>query len=264
MAIGFRAAAGLAAAADTTSPFANQNYTLPTGHASGDLLLTLAGVKWSTAGAFSASQTAPTGYSVVNWDSNGTTTTGNGTGSVWAQIAQKTHSGTESAPAQTFSTGYSPAMLGMIALSKASGSVWNLDSAYAADTDTTSTTFVADGGGVNGSGNSLTMDAGDWIAALVVHRDDTITHTTPVLRIGGSNGTSITITERLATNTTNTGNDGAMYLYTGTTASTLTGTPYFSVTTPTGASDGVAIFVRIREEAPPIGSVESWGFLSIN
>ena len=45
MTISLRAATGITASADTASPFANRAYTLPTGHATDDLLIAFYGGK---------------------------------------------------------------------------------------------------------------------------------------------------------------------------------------------------------------------------
>jgi hypothetical protein len=251
MSITWRTATGLTAGADTTAAFANRTATLPTGHTSDDLLILFAGGK-----PYTTDGSAPTSgeyTSLVNITS-GTTGMGAGTGSVRLQVFHKTHDGSEAAPAQTFSAQYSPWMQAMAAASKTNAGSWTVE----ASTVTAETTSV----NVTG-GTTLDFETGDHVIVAILHRDDDATHASSSVTIPGcSLGT---LTELLTTNTTATGNDGALYVYQAeVTSGTASGAPQF--TTTVGGSEGwVAVaFLRIVEPAAEIAATASdnWGGLT--
>lgn len=245
-------ATGLSGVSDTTSPFANQTYTVPTGEQVGDLLITMCGAKWSTASQYTTSMSVPTDYTLLNWYNEGSTTTTNGGGSAYLQLTTKTATSTaETNPVQTFSVGYSPAMLAMIAFQKTNPGDWILESTFQRQTSTTSPLDVT-------GAATLNFTAGDTIMVVTAHNDDVTNESFSLLEIPGC--TIGTVTERLPTNSTAQGNDGSMWCYTAEILTgTATGEPRIVINTAAGEANAVAIFVRIAE--PPRTSEEYWGMI---
>lgn len=242
-------ATGLSAGVTTTLAF-----TLPTGVTTNDCMIAFYGGKPYTMAL--SSGTLSTDYTDVGSTTNGTTANNVDLGSVYADMAYRIHSGTESAPTGTLSATPSPRISGMIALqSTVSGSGWTVTGTTASDATATGTTFSATGAA------SLSVQTGDWIVVLVMHNTDAMTHTSASLTLSGA--TISGLTQQLGTTTTNQGNDGAMYLYTAQVTGTATAAPVFSVTTPTGISDGAVVFGAIREPVAAATSIQSWGTVSI-
>lgn len=245
-------ATGLTGSNDTATPFLNMTYTIPTGEQTGDLIFGMCGAKWSTASQYSSALGVPATYNLVDWVAEGTTVTGNGTGSAYLQVIQKTAtSGAEADPAQVFTVGYSPAMTAMITFQKTNPGIWTVESTDAIDTNTASP-FSLTGAA------TLGFTTGDYIMLVTAHNDDVTAEVLTSLTVTGC--VVGTVTERLQTNATNSGNDGSMWCYTAEILSgTATAAPQASINTAATEGNGVAIFVRIIE--PPRTSDEYWGML---
>lgn len=261
-------AVGLGAAADTNSPFGSQNYSYPTGFdGTSDIIFAICGAKFSTASQYSNPLDEPTAspiaagttvvYNIADWVAEGTTTTGNGSGSAFLQVnysIQAHSSSTHNNPVQTHNVGYSPSMIATIAFQKTNPGLWTVEATDAIDVTATGTTFVLTGA------TQLNFTSGDVVMLVTCHNDNVTNESEPSITIPGC--TVGTITERLSTNSTATGNDGSLWCYTAEiTSGTATGVPSASITTASGESNGVAVFVRINE--PLRTSDEYWGMLPI-
>lgn len=232
-------ATGITASSDTTSPFANLSYTLPTGHTTNDLLIAFYGGK-----PYNTVPSTPADYTAQSGGANGSTGMGAGTGSVYAVAFTKIHDGSESNPASTFSAQYSPGIRAMVKATDSSGlGTWLVASCKGSDATATSTTFSATGDA------TLALQPGDWLVALYVHNDDSSSSSSFALSVPGC--TLDTVTQRLTgTLTTATGNDGRMYVVTAEVLSgTASGAPTATCTTGSGDSDGQVVFLLVR---PPI------------
>jgi hypothetical protein len=239
--ISFRAAAGLTAGIDTSAP-----WTLPTGHTLDDFLLAVYGGKQYDASVTSGTFT--TDYASLTDHANGTTVTGNGTGSLRLQCAWRQHDGSESAPAGTVSATPSIRMTSMAAFSKTTAGTWDVAATDGDDTTATSTTISSTGG-------SLSFAPGDMLVWICAGPDDfTISGssmTVPGCTLSG-------LTNALGTTTTTTGDDGMMRIYYATISTgTVSAAPTFSAATSAGGSGNstvAATFIRLREPsvtAPP-------------
>lgn len=232
-------ATGITASSDTTSPFANLSYTLPTGHTTNDLLIAFYGGK-----PYNTVPSTPTDYAPQSGGANGSTAMGAGTGSVYAIAFTKVHDGSESNPASTFSAQYSPGIRAMVKATDSSGlGSWLVASCKGSDATATSTTFSATGDA------TLPLQPGDWLVALYVHNDDSSSSSSFALSVPGCS--LDTVTQQLTgTLTTGTGNDGRMYVVTAEVLSgTASGAPTATCTTGSGDSDGQVVFLLVR---PPI------------
>lgn len=232
-------ATGITASSDTTSPFANLSYTLPTGHTTNDLLIAFYGGK-----PYGTIPSTPTDYAPQSGGANGSTAMGSGTGSVYAIAFTKVHDGSESNPASTFSAQYSPGIRAMVKATDSSGlGSWLVASCKGSDATSTGTTFSATGDA------TLALQPGDWLVALYVHNDDSSSSSSFALSVPGC--TLDTVTQRLTgTLTTATGNDGRMYVVTAEVLSgTASGAPTATCTTGSSDSDGQVVFLLVR---PPI------------
>lgn len=234
---------------------ANLAFTLPTGVVTNDLLVAVAG--WKPFSTTISSGSLTTEWTSQSPGANGSTANGVDVGSVYAQAWTKVHDGSEGNPSGSLSSAPSPRMSGMIAFqSTVAGSGWDVDSTNGSDAVVTGSTFSATGAA------DIGYKAGDWALVLVVHKTEAATHTSPSLTISGT--TVGTLTQRLATTTTTSGNDGGMFLYT---AEIISGTsnlaPVFTVTTGgTNVSDGQVIFLRISDPVS-LAPEGVWGTLTI-
>lgn len=249
MTISFVSATGLTSATDTASPFANIGFTLPSGTQSGDLLLAFYGGK--PFGTIPNAPVSGVSYSSTSATNNGTTATGAGSGSVYASIWYKIHTGTEGNPSSTVGAQYTPAMSAMIAMRSTISSSWGIESTTATDATNTGTSYSAT------AATTLRFSPNDWIVVSYVHNDDSSTDTTFGISIPGC--TVDSITQRLTgTLETATGDDGRMYVVTARIVSGIaTGAATVSCTTGNNDSDGASVILRVSEP-----SVESWGYLN--
>lgn len=227
-------ATGITASSDTYTPFANLAYALPTGHTTGDLLIACYGGK-----PYDTTPSTPADYTERAGGANGTTGMGAGSGSVYAVAFTKTHDGSESNPASTFSAQYSPGIRAMLAI-RSAGSTWTVTSCKGSDATATSTTFSATGDA------DLGYAAGDIVVVLLAHNDDSSSDSSFAITIAGC--TVADVTQRLTgTLTTSTGNDGRMYVLTARIVSgTSSAAPVVTATTGSGDSDGQAVFLRVQ------------------
>lgn len=234
-------ATGIAASADTASPFAALSYTLPADTKAGDLLIACYGGK-----PYDTVPSTPSGYTARSGGANGTTAMGSGAGSVYAVAFTKTHSGSESNPSSTFSAQYSPGVRAMVALRDPDTTAWTVTSCKGSDSTATGTGFSATGDA------TLGYSVGDVVVVLLVHNDDSSSSSSFGLSITGC--TLGTVTQRLTgTLTTATGNDARMYVLTATvTAGTATAAPVVTATTGSGDADGQAVFLCCRSDAKAI------------
>lgn len=249
MPIGFRAATGITATADTTTPFANITWTMIAGEQAGDLLLAFYGGK-----PFNTVPSDPSTYTPLSGIANGTTANGAGSGSVYAKAWYKQALSTaEANPTSTMAAQYSPAMAAMIGLTK-DGDTWTVQSTTGIDAASAGTSYSVTGAA------TLPYTTGDWIIASAVHNDDSSSNSSPAITIPGC--TVGTVTQRLTgTLTTATGNDGRMYVYTAPiTAGTATGAPTLTATTGNADSDGTTVFILARENFLP---KEYWGIMNL-
>lgn len=248
MTITHRASTGLAAGTTTTGAV----FTLPTGHTTDDLLIAWLGIKAYTVDV--SSGTLTTDYTSRGNVTSGTVANGVGVGSTRARAYTRTHDGSEAAPACTLSAAPSPSMKAMSAYSKTEAGAWGIASATGKDNSASGTSVSI------ASDSTIDLAVGDVLVICVSLPDDTATMATS-LAISASGITFGTITERLPTNGTTTGNDGAMHVFeaevtagSGTVTVTLSGT-----NTNSGESEAAAVFVRLREPAPPAGVTDYWG-----
>src|SRR5512133_2022459 len=86
------------------------SWTLPTGHSADDLLLAAYGGK-----PYTATMATLTGYTAQGAGANGTSNSGNGTGSCYVKAWTKTHTGSESNPSGTLAAAGTPMLNGMLA-----------------------------------------------------------------------------------------------------------------------------------------------------
>jgi hypothetical protein len=249
MAISFRSATGITATTDTTSPFANITFTLPALTQTDDLLIAVYGGK--PFGTQPGDPVSGTAYTVASSIANGTTGTGGGTGSVFAEIWYKTHDGTEGNPASTMPATYSIAMTAMIALRKTVPGSWSVQSTTGIDATNIQTTYSATAADI------LRFSPGDFVVASYVHNDDSSSSSAFNISIPGC--TLDSLTQRLTgTLTTGTGDDGRMYVVTARVVSGVaTGAAVVTATTGNNDSDGASIILRVSE---PVR--QSWGYLN--
>jgi PKD repeat protein len=216
-------------------------YTLPTGHTTNDVLLAFyAGKPYGTIAG------TPTDYTAQGSVTSGANTANtNGAGSTRVQAFSKIHDGSESNPTSAFTAQYSPSMVAMVAAySSISGSGWTINNTTGQDSTVTGT-------GISVTGGSLTWNVGDVILFCSAGGDNLDTETSTSLSFSGG-VTHSGLSELLSTNTTTTGNDGTMYVYTATINGAGTGAPTFAATGgASGASDRGVVFVQLREPAPP-------------
>lgn len=245
MAITHRASSGIAAGTTTTGGA----FTLPTGHTADDLLLAWLGCKPYTVNV--SSGTLTTDYTALGNITSGTVANGVGVGSTRTWAYHRTHDGSETAPDCTLSAAPSPSMKAMSAYSKTEAGAWDIASATGADTSASGTSVSI------ASGTTIDLAVGDVLLVAVTLPDDTATMATS-LALTASGITFGTITERLPTNGTTSGNDAIMHVFeaevtagSGTVTVTLSGT-----NTNSGESEASAVFVRLRE---PSGSVTQLG-----
>lgn len=230
-------ATGITATADVATPFANQSYTLPTGHAAKDLLIAFYGGK-----PYGTVPSTPADWTAQSGGANGTTDMGVGTGSVYAVAFTKVHDGSESNPASTFSAQYSPAVRAALLIRDhdSMSTNWTVTSTKGSDSTATGTGFSAAGA------SNLSYTTGDIVVVLLVHNDDSSADSSIGVSIPGC--TVGTVTQRLTgTLETGTGNDARMYVATAEiTAGTSSDVPTVTATTGSGDSDGQAVFLRVQ------------------
>lgn len=228
-------ATGITASSDTATPFANLSYTLPASTQTGDLLIAFYGGK-----PFGTVPSTPTDYTARSGGANGSTGMGAGTGSVYAVAFTKTHDGSESNPASTFSAQYSPGIRAMLAVRDSESATWAVTSCKGSDATATSTTYSATGDA------TLDFVPGDVVVVSLVHNDDSSGDSSFGLSIPGC--TIQNLTKRLTgTLTTGTGNDGRMYVITAEIETgTASGAPVVTATTGSGDSDGQSVFLRLH------------------
>ena len=248
MTISHRASTGLAAGTTNTGGA----FVLPTGHTANDILLAWLAHRPYTLTV--SSGTITTDYTSLGSVESGTVANGVGVGSTKTYAYHRTHDGSETAPTCTLSSTPSPSMKAMSAYSKTEAGAWGIASATGKDNSASGTSVSI------ASDSTIDLAVGDVLVIGVSLPDDTATMATS-LAISASGITFGTITERLPTNGTTSGNDGAMHVFeatvtagSGTVTVTLSGT-----NTNSGESEAAAIFVRLREPAPPAGVTDYWG-----
>lgn len=239
----FRASSSLVGAADTATPFADLTYTLPTGAATGDLLLALYGGK-----PFDTLASTPSTYTATASFASGTTAnSGAGVGSTRAQAFHKTHSGTESNPVSSFTAQYNPGSTAMLALSKSQAGSWSV--------------YSSSGGDDTPAGNNIDPVFNDFLPAVegdilviqMVIPDDTGDSTT-ITSIDIPGCTLNTPVQRLVTASTTAGNDLAMQVWTvDVIGGSATDVPTLSATTGT-AGDAAASINLILAGPPGVGT----------
>lgn len=249
MTISFVSATALTSTTDTATPFADITFTLPASTQTDDLLLAVYGGK--PFGTTPGDPVSGTAYTAASGIANGTTASGIGAGSVYAEIWYKTHDGTEGNPVSTMPAAYNCAMYAMLALRKTVPGAWSIQSTTAID---------AANGGTSYSGTAaatLRFAPGDFFVVSFAHNDDSSSSSAFNVSIPGC--TVDSITQRLTgTLTTGTGDDGRMYVVTGRVVSGVaTGAATVSCTTGNNDSDGTSIIVLVREP-----SQEAWGYLN--
>lgn len=258
MTIAFRAAAGLAAGTNATI-----SWTLPTGHAQRDFLL--AAVAYKQEGI---SITAPAGYLALPQHNQGSgQAAGIDTGSMGLGMYWKARGTTETNPSASMASAPNVRMAGMIALSTTQ-TVDNWNVGYVVGTDNASavTTFQPTFSSGSNGDTTLTVRQNDWIVIVTGHKSDSATESAATMTLSGA--TISAFTERLPTNTTTTGGDGSMYIYTGTVTAITSGTeatatPVVNITTASTWSEGPVYVLRVREPDPNTAFVESWGMVQI-
>lgn len=245
MTISWRTATGLTAAGSSSLT----TWSLPTGHTSGDILIAIYGGK-----PYTATSGVPTDYTSRGSVTSGTNGNANGSGSLRCQVFTKTHDGTESAPTSTLTATPSPSMTAMLAGSKTSAGTWLLASTTGADSTLTGTAISATGA------DSLTVRTGERVVVVSVANDNLETESAVGLAIGSA---TFTITEVLATNTTTSGNDGAMHVYDCLVTAGGTGAPVFTATSArSGNSERAVVFLQLWEpvnvaQTDPVGVTDS-------
>ena len=157
MAIGAGAAGAWAATNSTT-----HTVTLPA-HATGDLLLLIAACKTATIASLNASVTTGTGWYRIRAFADGSTASGNGTGSVYQVIFMKVAtSGAETNPVITWGGGQTatPGIAVGLSFTKGGGETWQLP--YVLQAATNAATSISVNMGTNPG-----LVAGDW--GLIAH-----------------------------------------------------------------------------------------------
>lgn len=234
----FRAATADTAFIDTSAPWLDMTWTLPTGHTADDLLVLFAGGKPYDTGV----PGVPSGYTDLGSGANGTTAVGAaGTGSVFSCARCKVHSGTEYTPSATMSGATNPVLRFAIALYCDDPATWDVDSCHGSDATETGTAYSATGDA------TLDFQTGDWVVASFYSNDDQ----------GGASGLTVTIpgctlgtVSTLTSNATSSGQDGRGYIIAAEiTAGTASGAPVVSCTTSTGESGGQSTILRVRATA---------------
>jgi hypothetical protein len=153
----------------------------------------------------------------------------------------------------TFSvTNGSPTMGRMARLTKAGGTFWDIDSRQLADTTVTTTPVVAS---APGTARVMDVTSGDVLVFAVALKSDTHTHTRTGDGITVAGCTLGSFTWETV-DTTNSGNDGAMYVgRCSVTAGTASGNPVYTATaSSSGNSDTAVTVIRCREIATLPGS----------
>lgn len=249
MAISFVSATALTSATDTTSPFGDITFTLPASTQTDDLLIAVYGGK--PFGTSPGDPTSGTAYTPASSITNGSTGSGAGTGSVFAEIWYKTHDGTEGNPTSTMPAAYNIAMTAMIALRKTVTGSWGIQSTTATDATSGGTSYSAT------AAATLNFSPGDYVVVSYVHNDDSSSSSAFGISIPGC--TLDSLNQRLTgTLTTGTGDDGRMYVVTARVVSGVaTGAAVITATTGNNDSDGASIILRVSE---PVR--ESWGYLN--
>lgn len=245
MTITHRATTGIAGGTTT-----GLSFTMPTGHALDDLLVTWCGAKPYNLNI--ASGTILADYTDRGSKTNGVVANGVGVGSVWAHARTRTHDGTESVPSATLSTTPSPRMSGMSAFYKTNPGAWDIVSTTGSDNIATGTQRLIN------TDAAINIAPGDKILILIVGPDDTATGGTRTLTASGF--TFSAPTNIMPTSGTTAGNDGVMLVIeanvlTGSGTTTLT---YEDVLANSDESNAAAIFIRLREPAA-VQVTDYWG-----
>lgn len=225
------------------------SFTMPTGHALDDLLITWIGAKPYSCTV--SAGTILTDYTLLASATSGTVANGVGVGSTFAQARYRVHDGSETVPSATLSATPSPRLSAMSAYSKTNPGAWNIQSSGGFDGTPSGSSLQ-----VISSGN-LDCAVGDTVLVMVVGPDDTAVPLTPTL--SGIVAAFSAGVQRIPTVGTTAGNDGVLTVWEFTCTTAGSGTLTFASTLAnSGEAEAAGVFIRLREPAA-VAVTDYWG-----